>query len=124
MKIGPQLKKARETKRFSQQEIADLLSISQKTLSNIESDKSTPSIEQLATLGKLYGLDILKLLSDHGITFNQQDQNGEENGIINGRHDPVEIREFREKLLREKDSRIALLEEYIRKLKEEISNLR
>ncbi|TXE06434.1 helix-turn-helix domain-containing protein [Algoriphagus aquimarinus] len=38
MKIGHQLKKARESKRLSQHEVGELLGISQKTLSNIESN--------------------------------------------------------------------------------------
>ncbi|WP_057938623.1 helix-turn-helix domain-containing protein [Algoriphagus resistens] len=67
MKIGAKLKKARESKRLSQQEVSDHLNISQKTLSNIESDKSQPSVTQLALMGKIYKLDVLALLSSEGI---------------------------------------------------------
>lgn len=67
MKIGHQLKKARERKRLSQNEVAELLGIAQKTLSNIESNKSQPNIAQLALMGELYELDILNLLSENGI---------------------------------------------------------
>ena len=44
MQIGSKLKRIRENKRMSQQEIAEFLDISQKTYSNIESDKSKPSL--------------------------------------------------------------------------------
>ncbi|WP_439487352.1 helix-turn-helix domain-containing protein [Algoriphagus sp.] len=67
MKIGHKLKKARESKRLSQQEVSDRLRISQKTLSNIESNKTQPSVLQLAALGDIYKMDILKLLSENGI---------------------------------------------------------
>lgn len=67
MKIGHKLKKARESKRLSQQEVSDRLGISQKTLSNIESNKSQPTVAQLALMGEIYEMDMLKLLSENGI---------------------------------------------------------
>ncbi|MBN7818028.1 helix-turn-helix domain-containing protein [Algoriphagus pacificus] len=70
MKIGHHLKRAREKKRLSQQEVAELLGISQKTLSNVESNKSQPSVTQLALLGEIYEMNVLKLLEDNGINLN------------------------------------------------------
>ena len=67
MKIGHYLKKARESKRLSQQEVAERLDVSQKTLSNIESNKSQPTVTQLALMGEVYEMDVLKLLSENGI---------------------------------------------------------
>ncbi len=67
MEIGHQLKKARESKRLSQHEVSELLDISQKTISNIESNKSQPTVVQIALMGEIYELDVLKLLSDNGI---------------------------------------------------------
>jgi transcriptional regulator with XRE-family HTH domain len=67
MELGHHLKRARESKRMSQQEIAEHLGISQKTLSNIESGKAKPSIMQLAELGRIFGVDIITLLSENGI---------------------------------------------------------
>ncbi|PZX50437.1 transcriptional regulator with XRE-family HTH domain [Algoriphagus ratkowskyi] len=67
MEIGHHLKKGRESKRLSQHEVSELLGISQKTLSNIESNKSQPSVAQLAAMGKIYELDVLKLLAENGI---------------------------------------------------------
>lgn len=67
MELGHHLKKARESQRMSQQEVAELLGISQKTLSNMESGKAKPSVIQLAKIGEIYGLDILKLLSENGV---------------------------------------------------------
>ncbi|MBA4299687.1 DNA-binding transcriptional regulator, XRE-family HTH domain [Algoriphagus alkaliphilus] len=67
MEIGHHLKKSRESKRLSQHEVSELLGVSQKTLSNIESGKTQPSVIQLAKMGEIYGLDVLKLLSENGI---------------------------------------------------------
>ena len=67
MELGHHLKRAREFKRMSQQEVAESLGISQKTLSNIESGKAQPSVMQLAEMGKIYGVDMLTLLSENGI---------------------------------------------------------
>ena len=67
MELGHHLKKARETKRMSQQEVAERLGISQKTLSNIESGKAQPSIVLLAEMGKIYGMDMFTLLNENGV---------------------------------------------------------
>jgi transcriptional regulator with XRE-family HTH domain len=67
MELGHHLKRARESKRMSQQEVAEHLGISQKTLSNIESNKSQPSIVLLAEMGKIFGMDMFTLLNENGI---------------------------------------------------------
>jgi transcriptional regulator with XRE-family HTH domain len=72
MELGHYLKKARESKRMSQQEVAELLGISQKTLSNMESGKTLPSVVVLVEMGKIYELDILKLLSENEIHLSLQ----------------------------------------------------
>lgn len=117
MKIGSQLKRAREDKRFSQQEIATLLEISQKTLSNIESDKSNPTIEQLSKLSEVYDLNMLELLSNQGIVFKQSSQN-EEKSLKNPIHSYSEklIQQFEERL-KEKNEIISLLKKEIKVLK-------
>lgn len=117
MKIGAQLKKAREDKRFSQQEIAHLLNISQKTLSNMESDKSIPTIKQLSTLSDIYDLNILDFLSEQGITFNQHNQEGENNGIVQNYNHSEKLIEQLEKRIEEKDDLIKVLKEETNRLK-------
>ncbi|MGB6092996.1 MAG: helix-turn-helix domain-containing protein [Moheibacter sp.] len=109
MKIGAQLKKAREEKKFSQQEIANLLDISQKTISNIESDKSNPTIKQLSKLSEVYQLNILELLSKEGITFNQHNREVENNGIIQNYHLPEKLIEQYKQRIKEKDDFIEIL---------------
>jgi len=67
MELGARLKKARESKRFSQYEVSHLLGVSQKTLSNIESGKSIPNIFHLAKMAEIYELDILDFLAKQGV---------------------------------------------------------
>ena len=116
MKIGSHLKRAREAKKLSQQEVADRLSISQKTLSNMESDKSNPTVGQLAMMGELYEVNIIEILSQNGVTF-QEPQIDREKAATDELHYLREIRELLEQLLQEKDSRIALLEENLERVK-------
>jgi transcriptional regulator with XRE-family HTH domain len=67
MELGARLKKARESKRLSQNEVSHLLGVSQKTLSNIESGKSIPNIFHLAKMSEIYKLDLLEFLAKQGV---------------------------------------------------------
>jgi transcriptional regulator with XRE-family HTH domain len=69
MDLGYRLKKIREEKKLSQHEVAHLLEVSQKTLSNIESGKTVPNILQIAKLGAIYELDMIEFLEKSGIFF-------------------------------------------------------
>lgn len=55
--IGKRLKKARELKEMTQQEVADETDIARTTLSKIENDIYEPSIEQLRKLIELYNVN-------------------------------------------------------------------
>lgn len=113
MHIGYKLKKIRENKRFSQQEIANVLDISQKTYFNIESNKSKPTIPQLSKLSEFLDFDLLELLQEQGITFNQKNKKGGNNGIIHNNYS-FEKEQYEARL---KDKEIII------KQKEEINNL-
>ncbi len=117
MLIGAKLKRIREDKRFSQQEIAAVLEVSQKTYSNIESDKSTPSIEQLSALSTFLDFNLLELLQEQGIIFNQNN-NFTDNStgvVVNNLPDNL-IAQFKARL-EEKEEIISLLKEKISWLK-------
>lgn len=64
--IGERLKKARELKEMTQQEVADETDIARTTISKIENDIYEPSIEQLRKLIELYNVNANWLL-DVGI---------------------------------------------------------
>jgi len=72
IKIGKHLKKLREEKKISQEELSILLNISQKTISNWESDKGFPKITQLSILEKVLHIDILSWIKENEIAFNPE----------------------------------------------------
>lgn len=119
MEIGSKLKKNREGKRYSQQEIADYLNISQKTYSNIESDKTKPSISQLSKLSEFLDFDLLELLYKQGITFNQKQEKGSNKGFVN-QNFINELIERYEGRLKDKDIIIKQKEKIISLLREKI----
>ena len=112
MIVGAKLKKIREQKRFSQKEIADFLNILQKTYSNIESDRSKISIEQLSKLSEFLDFDLLEFLQEQGLVINQKNEKGVNNGIV---HNTIS-----EKLLQQYEARIVELKEIIQLLKNEL----
>lgn len=114
MLIGAKLKKLREQKRYSQKEMANILGISQKTYSNIESDKSKITIEQLAVLSKKLDFDFIDFLQEHGVNFNQSYNNFSDNSS------GVQINTFPEKLVKQMELRLQEKDEFIRLLKEQL----
>lgn len=115
MLIGSKLKRLREDKRYSQQEIANLLDISQKTYSNFESDKSKPSITQLVKLSEYLEFDLLEVLKEQGLVLNQKHNNFNDNsnGIVLNNNDS-------NKLILQLETRIKDLQEINQLLKDKI----
>jgi transcriptional regulator with XRE-family HTH domain len=66
-KIGNKLRQLRINKGYSQEYMAEILAVSQKTYSNMENDKTSISIEALKKIAEEYRVNILKLLSDEKI---------------------------------------------------------
>ena len=62
MKLWDRLKNAREDRDISQQEIADLLEITQSNYSKIETGIQEPSLNQLMMIAKFFNLTIDELL--------------------------------------------------------------
>ena len=117
MNIGTTLRILREKKRFSQEEVSHLLNISQKTYSNIENDKTVPSMVQLAKLSEILEFDLLDILKEQGVTFNQNNSEFNDNSgsyIVNNFSEKL-IKQY-EVIIKEKDRIIALLEDKIKNL--------
>lgn len=68
-KIGNKLRQLRINKGYSQEYMAEILAVSQKTYSNMENDKTSISIEALKKIAEEYRVNILKLLSDEKIVM-------------------------------------------------------
>jgi transcriptional regulator with XRE-family HTH domain len=70
--IGKTLKLHRGNKNISQQKIAELLGISQKTYSNIETNKTEASIKQLSIISEVLAFDLLGEFERQGISFHRE----------------------------------------------------
>ncbi|WP_419495445.1 helix-turn-helix domain-containing protein [Chryseobacterium bernardetii] len=75
MTLGEKLKKARINKNFTQECLAEVLNVSQKTYSNFENDKSKPGFYQVEELAKILDVSVLDFLSGDSITVNQNNNN-------------------------------------------------
>jgi len=115
MKIGHRLKFKRDSKKMTQQEVADFLNISQRTYSNFESNSSEPSLTQLSKLAEVLEFNLLDILQDQGLIFNQtyNEFKDNSNGIVVNNNSS-------EKLIVQLEKRIKNLEEINSLLKEKI----
>ena len=110
MTLGEKLKKTRLKKNFTQEYLADMLNISQKTYSNFENNKTTPDFPQMEEISKILEVSVLEFLSENGVYFNYDNIHGGNNGFIYQNQIPV-------KLIEQYESRISELKEIIEILK-------
>ena len=113
--IGAKLKKIREKKGYSQNKIANLLGISQKTYSNIESDKSKVSIEQLAEISKILDFDLFDFLQEQGLVINQSHFDFKDNS-----NNALYISNMPDKMQQLYEAQIQQLKEMVQLLKEQL----
>ncbi len=121
IKIGYKLRKLRMQKNYSQEYMAEVLEISQKTYSNMENDKSTISIDTLHKLAQELGVDVIELLSDSKIVVQNNSSNDTStfNGFVVNHLSDELLTQFKEriddlkKLLEEKENQIAFLKDQL-----------
>jgi len=65
---GSTIKKLREENKLTQNELAKLLNVSDKTISKWETGKGYPDIEMLQPLSKIFNVSIIELLNGNTIT--------------------------------------------------------
>ncbi|WP_332454605.1 helix-turn-helix transcriptional regulator [Chryseobacterium aquaticum] len=104
MTLGDKLKKARIGKNLTQEYLAEVLNVSQKTYSNFENDKSKPAFAQVEDIAKILDVSVLDFLSGDSVTINST--NGDHSGFIYQNQLP-------EKLIEQYEERIAELKEQI-----------
>ncbi len=61
--LGDSIRKIRELKSFSQQNLADETGVDQKTISRIEKGTLSPKFELLVKIAKTLGVNVSQLLS-------------------------------------------------------------
>lgn len=62
MQLGKNLKIARQTSGYTQEEVSNILFVSQQTISNWEKEISTPSVNDLVKISNLYQVSVDALL--------------------------------------------------------------
>lgn len=125
----------RESKEYSQEYVANVLNINQKTYSSIESGKSKLTVERINQLADLYHVKPDYFLSEElpVINFNNTGAKSNSNSgyihtYVNDKdsHDTFYERLLAEKelLIKEKESQISILKEMIEVLKSNIEILK
>jgi len=104
MTLGEKLKKARINKNFTQEYLAEVLNVSQKTYSNFENDKSKPAFAQVEDIARHLDVSVLEFLSGDSVTINST--NGDHSGFIYQNQLP-------EKLIEQYEERIKELKEQV-----------
>lgn len=64
MQLGKNLKIARQNSGYTQEEVSNILFVSQQTISNWEKGISTPSVSDLVKISNLYQVSVDTLLKD------------------------------------------------------------
>lgn len=64
MQLGRNLKIARQNSGYTQEEVSNILFVSQQTISNWEKEISTPSVSDLVKISNLYQVSVDTLLKD------------------------------------------------------------
>ncbi len=103
MSLGKKLKQARLNKNLSQDFMAEMLEVSQKTYSNFENNKTTPNFSQIEEISKILDISILDFLEDSEKYNFYQNNTGTNNGFV--------VNNFSEKLIEQYELRIKKLEE-------------
>ncbi|WP_299515967.1 helix-turn-helix domain-containing protein [uncultured Rummeliibacillus sp.] len=81
MEISDKLKTLREKNNLRQADVADYLSVSRKTISGWENQRSFPDINSLVRLSKLYSISLDDLLDDEQMLEHYQEQDNHEKRI-------------------------------------------
>jgi len=95
-------------KGYSQDYLAEVLEVSQKTYSNMENNKSSISIDTLKKIAKEYKIDLIELLSDDKV--NAQNNSLRESSSFQG---GIIINHLTEELLNQMKERIEELKRTI-----------
>ncbi len=80
MGVGIKIRRLREERKMSQDELADLLGIAQTTISNIESDKTTPDFLLMDKVCRIFDKDFDYFLEEK-ITINNHIEKAEGSNV-------------------------------------------
>lgn len=113
--IGENIKKIRELKNLTQESMAILLGVSQKTYSNIENAGNNITYEKILRIAEILEVNITKVLElNTEVLLNNNNQQGginQLNTAVSYNYLNEEQAKLYERLLEEKDNIIKLLKE-------------
>jgi transcriptional regulator with XRE-family HTH domain len=109
--LGENVRKIRELKGFSQQNLADEIKVDQKTISRIEKGELSPKFETLVSISKALSISLSQLLSfNENMIFNNYIQAQHGGSFVAYNNTEIEkVENLYKQLLKEKDEVIALL---------------
>ena len=112
-KIGREIRSVREAKGYSQEYLAEMLDMSQSSYANLESGKSTLSVDRLLSITEILEIDVHRLLhfpkrTTKTVTTSNNDIASKQAGI-----DPKVLSVY-DQLITEMRGEIAFLRELLR----------
>lgn len=115
MTFGTKIRKKRIERGFSQENLADLINVSQSTLSNIESDKSIPDLNFLLKASEVLDVSINDLVDHDKIVLNNNQQGGIGYAEV--------VNQLSDKLIEQYDEKFNELKAVIIELKTQLTHL-
>ena len=106
-KIGFNIRKHRERKGFSQDNMANVLNISQASYARLENEDTKITVERLYKIADILEKNIVDFFDTDKLKVETQNNYDSSYGIVQNLH--IENKEMYEKLLIAKDEQIAIL---------------
>lgn len=109
--LGENIRKIRELKGLSQQNLADEINMDQKTISRIEKGELSPKFETLVGISKAFSVNLSQLLSfNENMIFNNYNQYQQGGHFFAYNNTDIEkVEELYKQLLKQKDEIIEVL---------------
>ncbi len=117
MTFGTKLRKLRDERKLSQQQVADSIGVKQNTYSRWESDLSTFKIEYLSKLAKVFNVEPIELISSD-TNFSIVHNTNNKDSSVNGFNIYMDMKDVFKDLLDSKDEIIRILKEENGRLKQ------
>ncbi len=125
MQVSTKIRKIRELKGFSQEFMAEQLSMSQAAYSKLEKNNKSINFDNIKDIAKVLSVDPMQLLNfDEQQIFNNDNQQGGNAGNLIIQAYSEKERQLYEEMIKAKEQIIEEKITYIHDLKETIKNLR
>lgn len=111
--LGENIRKLRELKGLSQQNLADEINLNQRTISRIENGNLSPKFDVIVQISKTLGVSLNQLLAfNEQLIFNNYIHSQQGGSFVAYNNTEIEkVEKLYQKLLNEKDEIITLLKE-------------